>query len=163
RQDFVKAAKYLDSRQVPQNSQELARQLKFVMDRGLDIDLDELDRTPEGRPEDTAEPDRESVGIARSGSDTLPIVLQRVQRGSKQVWLFSASTLLSVPGFATSLQAPWIEDRLPKSLVDHRPAGIPLYRWILVPVSIVLIFGVTCVIVWLLTLIARKCLRQPMS
>ena len=160
RQDFAKAAKYLDSRQVPKDSQELARQLKFVMDRGLDIDLDELDRTPEGRPEDTAEPDRESVGVARSGSNTLPIVLQRVQRGPKQIWLFSSGTLLSVPGFATSLQAPWIEERLPKGLVDRRPAGIPLYRWILVPVSIVLIFCVTCVIVWLLALIGRQFLRH---
>ena len=148
--NFARAAKYLDSQQSEQRKEELARQLKFVMDRGLQIDVDELDRTPEGRPDDMAQPDRETVGVARSKSEDLDIVLQRVHKGQAKVWLFSSVTLLSVPDFAAGLEAPWIEDHLPKGLVERRLAGIPLYRWIFVPLSVVVVFAAACIIVWLL-------------
>jgi MscS family membrane protein len=158
--DFARAAKYLDSQQSPQRKEELARQLKFVMDRGLKIDVNELDRTPEGRPDDMSQPDRESVGVARNGSENLDIVLERVRRGHAPLWLFSSVTLLSVPDFAAGLEAPWIERSLPKGLIERRPAGIPLYRWIFVPLSIVVILAAACIVVWLLGLAFGRSLRS---
>src|SRR5215469_1275348 len=47
-QDFVRASKYLDSRESPERKEEIARELKLVMDRGLRVDLEKLSRKPEG-------------------------------------------------------------------------------------------------------------------
>ena len=158
-QDFVRASKYLDSQESLERKEEIARQLKLVMDRGLRVDLEKLSRKPEGSAAADLESNQETIGVARSGSHKLDIVLDRVQRGNQPVWLFSSGTLLSVPDFAKGLEAPWIETILPKDLVESRPFGIPLYRWISLPVSVLLGFAVACGLVWLISLAFRTLLR----
>jgi len=44
--DYERAAEYLDSKQPSQQKQELTRQLKLIMDRGLAVNLDTLSREP---------------------------------------------------------------------------------------------------------------------
>ena len=107
-QDFVRASKYLDSQEPLERKKQIARQLKLVMDRGLQVDLESLSRTPEGTGAADVESSQETIGVARSGSHTLDIVLQRVQRGNQPIWLFSSRTLQFVPDFAKGLEAPWI-------------------------------------------------------
>ncbi len=161
RGDFERASAYLDSKQSPQRKQELARQLKLVMDQGLRIDLDKVARTPEGSLEDKLQPFRESIGAARIGSDSLDILLVRVFQGKKPpIWLFSSVTLLSVPDFAQNLEAPWIEQYLPKWLIEKRLLGISLYRWISAPLSLLVGFALACILVWVLSLAFRRLLRR---
>jgi len=158
-QDFVLASKYLDSQESRERKEQIARQLKLVMDRGLRVDLESLSRTPEGTGAADAESNQETIGVARNGSDKLDIVLDRVQRGNQFIWLFSSRTLQVVPDFAKGLEAPWIEAILPKGLVDSRLFGIPLYRWVGLPVSVLLGFAVACGLVWLISLAFRTLLR----
>lgn len=158
--DFARASKYLDSQQSPEHKQEIARQLKLVMDRGLRVDLEKLSRTSEGGAGGDLEPNYQSVGVATNGPDKLDIVLERVQRDKQPpIWLFSSGTLLRVADFAKGLEAPWIETYLPKGLVERRPLGIPLYRWISLPLSVLLGFALACALVWLLSLVFRTLLR----
>ena len=158
-QDFVLASKYLDSQESLERKEQIARQLKLVMDRGLRVDLESLSRTPEVTGAADVESNQETIGVARSGSHTLDIVLHRLQRGNQPIWLFSSRTLQFVPDFAKGLEAPWIETILPKGLVESRLFGIPLYRWVSLPVSVLLGFAVACGLVWLISLAFRNLLR----
>ena len=95
--DFARASKYLDSQQTPERKQEIARQLKLVMDRGLRVDLEKLSRTSEDGAAGDLEPNYQSVGVATNGPDKLDIVLERVQRDKQPpIWLFSSGTLLKI-------------------------------------------------------------------
>src|SRR6516165_434805 len=92
--DYERAAEYLDSKQPSEQKQELARQLKLIMDRGLAVNLDTLSREPEGKLEEGLRNTRELVGVAQIGSESLEILLDRIQRGANPpIWLFSAQTL----------------------------------------------------------------------
>ncbi|HJY79205.1 MAG TPA: mechanosensitive ion channel family protein, partial [Burkholderiales bacterium] len=75
------------------------------------------------------------------------ILLDRVQRGKNPpIWLFSAETLLNVrklPWEEPSVS--WIEPRLPATLVENSLFGVALYRWVYVPLALLII----AVIAWI--------------
>jgi len=146
--DYERAAEYLDSKQPSEQKQELARQLKLIMDRGLAVNLDTLSREPEGKLEEGLRNTRELVGVAQIGSESLEILLDRIQRGAKPpIWLFSAQTLLSVPAIAEKIRPAWMELYLPKILREKRLLSLQLYRWVAALVAIPLFL----IISWLLT------------
>jgi MscS family membrane protein len=98
RDDYARAAQYLDTGATPVEAQELARQLKVVLDLGLSVDVDKLPRTPEGDLQDGFPPTRQKVGFVKTKTASLDVVLDRVQRGTESpLWLFSAVTLQGVP------------------------------------------------------------------
>ena len=145
--DYERAAEYLDSQQSSQRNQELARQLKFIMDRGLAVNLDTLSRKPEGELQEARLNTRELVGVAQIGSESLEILLDRIQRGANPpIWLFSAETLLNVPAMAEQAQPSWMERHLPKVLLEKRLLSVQLYRWVGVLIAIPLFLITT----WLL-------------
>ena len=146
--DYERAAEYLDSKQPSGQKQELARQLKLIMDRGLAVNLDTLSREPEGKLEEGLRNTRELVGVAQIGSDRLEILLDRIQRGANPpLWLFSAETLLSVPAIAEKIQPGWMELNLPKVLLEKRLLSVQLYRWVAALIAIPLFLTIA----WLLT------------
>ena len=57
--DYGRAAKYLDTKKQAGAAEELARQLKLVMDRGLKVDIDQISREPEGNVQDESRTTRE--------------------------------------------------------------------------------------------------------
>jgi MscS family membrane protein len=159
--DFERASQYLDSYQSPQRKQELARQLKLVMDQAVRINLEKVSREPEGNLEDKLQPNRESVGVAKRGSDSLEILLVRVNQGKKPpIWLFSSITLLSVPDFAQGLEAPWVERHVPRWLIEKNVVGIPLYRWIAAPLILLVGFALVWILTWGLAFAFRSLLRR---
>ena len=146
--DYERAAEYLDSKQPSEQKQELARHLKLIMDRGLAVNLDTLSREPEGKMEEGLRSTRELVGVARIGSESLEILLDRIQRGANPpIWLFSGETLLSVPAIAEKIQPGWMELHLPKVLLEKRLLSVQLYRWLAALIAIPLFLIIT----WLLT------------
>jgi MscS family membrane protein len=155
-EDYERAAEYLDSKQPSRKKEELARQLKLIMDRALSVNLDTLSRQPEGEVEGKLRNTRELVGVAAIGEDKLDILLDRIQRGKNPpIWLFSAETLLSVPQLAEELEPAWVERYTPKVLLQNRLLSLPLYRWVggLIAIPLLLI------VAWLFTHILRFCLR----
>jgi MscS family membrane protein len=146
--DYERAAEYLDSKQPSERKQELARQLKLIMDRGLAMNLDTLSREPEGKLEEGLRNTRELVGVAQIGSESLEILLDRIQRGANPpIWLFSAETLLSVPAITEKIQPGWMELHLPKVLLEKRLLSVQLYRWVAALIAIPSFLIIT----WLLT------------
>ncbi|MGB6192863.1 MAG: mechanosensitive ion channel family protein [Terracidiphilus sp.] len=134
--DYPRAAKYLDSRKPEEAREELAMQLKALLDLGTSTDLNALSHVPEGDVTDNARPTREKVGVVETPDGPLDILLDRVQQPGDQqpVWLFSQETLRHVPEAYESAQSVARRD-----LVTYFPAwmsrftlfSIPLSRWVL--------------------------------
>ena len=138
KQDYARAAQYLDTRKPPEQAKELARQLQVVLDLGLTGTLDGLSRESTGSESDTLQGTRDLVGTVTKGGQNLDIVLERVQRkGEPPIWLFSSETLTQVPRVSEDLSASTLDDKLPRWMVETRLFSVPIWRWLAVLVSIV--------------------------
>ena len=130
-QDFARAAEYLDVKLPTVRAQRLTQELKVVLDRGLNVNLNLLSAKPEGDPAASPKPDRQLIGTVGTETGGLDILLDRVQRGkSPPVWLFSSETLKRVPEVYAEIGPPWLESYLPTLLVEKRVATYPL--WVLI-------------------------------
>ena len=139
RQDFARAAEYLDTRMRGARAEELARQLYAVLDRGLTTDIDRLSRSPDGNAQDGLPAGRDRVGTINTGTGTLDVLVARSERsGQESVWLFSSETLALVPGAVEEVGAFDLARYLPAPLVEITFLSQPLYRWILVPLFLAL-------------------------
>jgi MscS family membrane protein len=126
REDFNRAAEYLDTQQLPKQVRKLAQELAAVLDAA---DLQDLSRSPDGDTEDGLPPSREKVGVVRAGSDTHEIFLDRAQRGKEPpIWLFSADTLKLVPRIHGKLHVGWIERHVSGTFLETRIMGYALWR-----------------------------------
>jgi MscS family membrane protein len=162
--DYERAAEYLDSKQPSAQKQELARQLKLIMDRGLAVNLDTLSREPEGKPGEGLRKTRELVGVAQIGSESLEILLDRIQRrANPPIWLFSAETLLSVPAITEKIQPGWMELYLPKVLLEKRLLSIQLYRWVTALIAIPLFLFITWLLIHVLGFALGRAVRRLTS
>jgi MscS family membrane protein len=147
--NLKRAAQYLDTQRPPKQAEELARELKVVLDRRHSpADLDQLSDQPGGNPEDDLPPNLDRVGAVESSAGTLDIQLERVQRGGKpSIWLFSAATLKGVPSVYEEIRPPWIERFMWKPLRDLRFLDLALWQWIVLPVAVALVLAFA----WLLS------------
>jgi MscS family membrane protein len=160
-QSFERAAEYLDSRLKPRDRQELARKLFVVVDRKLSLSLSSLSNKPEGDLEDGLPTSRERIGIVKSESGDVEILLDRVQRGKDNpIWQFSSATLQGIPGLYEEVKPLWFEPYVPERLRTIQWLSIPLYRWIVFPLIIPLIFGFAALFARILTLLLRPLLRR---
>ena len=98
RQDYTRAAQYLDIKKPPAQAEELARQLQTVLDTGLTGNLDGLSREATGDETDSLRTSRDLVGTVKTSEASLDIIVERVQRkGEPPIWLFSSETLAQIP------------------------------------------------------------------
>jgi MscS family membrane protein len=154
-ENYERAVQYLDTRASPKAAQELARELKEVLDRRLSAaDIDSLSTKPEGRLSDDLPVNVERVGQAR-GERSTDILLERVPRGDRLVWLFSPRTLASVPALHRELQPSWLQRALPESWREVRIFDISAWQWILLLLSIPLVLGLA----WLLNRLLARVFR----
>ena len=142
-EDYARAAMYLDVRPGAGQAQELAKQLKVILDRGLRVNLDFLSTRPEGTLEDSTNPNRDLVGVVTGGGKSLEIHLDRVQRGKgPPLWLFASDTLRKVPEIYDEIGPPWIEAYVPRPLLDTRFLTFSLWQWIgtllVIPIALLL-------------------------
>jgi MscS family membrane protein len=154
--DYEKAAQYLDGKRSPQQGQELAAQLKYLLDQGLSTSIDDLSRSPKGNTEDQLRLSRESVGTVKTpnGSE-LKVMLDLVNRpGEPSVWLFSQETLNLVPTVYASMHHADLEHFFPAWTTRVRILSVPLWRWSLILLSLLAIFGtaslLTRSVLWIL-------------
>jgi MscS family membrane protein len=142
-QDFERAVQYLDTRQSPKLAQEVARQLKVVLDRGLSaVDVDVLSAKPDGNLEEGLPPNQERLGSAKAGAESLDILLTRVVRGqTSPLWLFSAETLRGIPQIYEEIRPPWIEEFMWKPLREIRFLRYPLWEWLVLLLAVPLGIG----------------------
>lgn len=129
--NYDRATKYLDTKRQAGAAEELARQLKFVMDRGLKVDIDQISKKAEGNVQDESRTSRERIGAVDTESGKLEILLERMERrGQSPIWLFSSETLLLIPAAAEEMSAFDLEKYVPRPLTRITILSFPLYRWI---------------------------------
>ncbi len=136
-EDYARAAEYLDSRYAAARTQQLARELKAVLDRELSAVVGLLSAKPEGDPDASPRPNRQLIGRVSTEAGSLDILLDRVQRGTgAPVWLFSWDTLRGISVAYAEIGPPWIESYLPQVVVGNRMLGFPLWVWVATLLSV---------------------------
>jgi MscS family membrane protein len=140
KQDYARAAQYLDVKKPPEQAEELARQLQALLDQGLTGNLDGLSREAEGNQTDNLRATRDLVGTVKTDEGSLDIVVERVQRRNEPpIWLFSSDTLAGVPKLSSGLSGTGLEKKLPGWMVKTKLFSVPLWRWLLLAVSVVVV------------------------
>jgi len=159
--DYALAAQYLDTKGKAKTAEELARQLEIVLNRGLKVDLDRISRKPEGDLEDESRPSRESIGVVKTSSGELEILLEHMDRRREgPIWLFSAETLQLIPAAAEEMSKYDVEPYLPRILVDTTIYSYPLWRWIGSIIGLALAIGLGGLITRALVPLLRPLLRR---
>ena len=161
RENYERAAEYLDSRRKGAELHELAQKLGVVLDRKLSTRLSALSDKAEGNLDDSFGPNRDLLGVIPSVSGDVEIFLDRVQRGkARPLWLFSSESLQEVRRLYDEVEPIWLEQYIPEALRTRRWLSIPLYRWIGALLSLLLILAVasalTRILLALLRLLARR-------
>ena len=159
--DWSRAAKYLDTRASESDAEELARELKVLLDRGLTADLSRLSRKPEGEQDERVGRDHELVGSVATESGRLDILLLRVRYADQPpYWLFAPETLRDVPAAYREYAPSFIEAWLPKSFVQGYGERYRLWSWIVMAVAGLAAFVIAALLERLLRLIVYLVLRR---
>jgi MscS family membrane protein len=130
RGDSNTAAQYLESSR-GEDPAELATQLSVVLDQGLPANPDLISDKPEGNLNDNLPPTRELAGTIATNGGPLAVILERVHRGTQQIWLFSPDTLKEIPAVYDEFNSTWLSERIPHVLQRRGSLGVPLWQWIL--------------------------------
>jgi small-conductance mechanosensitive channel len=131
RGDYALAAHYLDLDFIPRAQQaergfQLARRLKFVLDRKLAVDLSSLSKAPEGDPADAR---FDPLGTIPLEGANVSIRVQRVTADGALVWVFSESTVRQVdPLFAE--YGPRVGEWLPPFFFSDTFLGLEPWQWL---------------------------------
>jgi small-conductance mechanosensitive channel len=131
RGDYALAAHYLDLDFIPRAQQaergfQLARRLKFVLDRKLAVDLASLSKAPEGDP---AEPRFDQLGTLALEGANVPIRVQQVTSEGALVWVFSESTVRQVDALFAEY-GPRLVEWLPPVFYSGSFLGLEPWQWL---------------------------------
>jgi len=137
--NYSMAAQYLQLSPARRQTEgeQLAAKLKVVMDRALAGSLKDVSTQPEGTPQEGVPPDRQKLGIMSSGDIETDLELVRVSDPKAgKIWLISSDTLTKIPELYDQVEARQVENRLPKFLVKHQFAGMPVWQWLALLIAI---------------------------
>jgi MscS family membrane protein len=159
--DDALACQYLDTPLRGEAAEVLAHQLFVVLDARLPARLPQLSDAPEGSRSNPLSPDQEVVGRVQSAGRAVDIVLQRVGVGSAgPVWLFSGTTLDSVPELHAEITLLWEDVALPRFLTRTRVGGIRLFEWLAVILGLPLFYLMTVLLNRILTPLIGRAWRR---
>ena len=137
--DYKSAAQFLDRRNLPRSTreyggEELARQLDFIIKRGMKIDVELLSRKNSGQVVDGLPDYRDELGRLVSGEEELVLYLQRVPGDDDNfIWKISNVSVALIPELYDYFSYPeWVESvrtRLPDNVGF---LGIELFKWVIV-------------------------------
>ncbi len=155
--DYGIAAQYLQMSPARRQSEAetIVPKLKLVLDKSFVGNLRNFDQ-PEGIPQEGVPPGRQKVGIVSAGDVEADVDLVRVSDPSaEKIWLISADTLAKIPELYDQVQARQVGSKLPRVLVKHQFAGMPLWQWLGLLVAI----PVAAVAGWLVLALLQVPLR----
>jgi MscS family membrane protein len=139
RDDYVAAARYMEVNDKQKaKAEELARELRELLNRYLHTPLATISDSPSGDLDDGLPLDRDRVPLRIEGQ-RVDLILVRVkdpQAGS--IWLISSDTLARVPTLYKEIQKTWIEQVMPQSLLDKSFLGVSAALWVAWMASIAL-------------------------
>ncbi len=159
--NYDQAIQYLDTKITGIRAQRLVDGLRVILERGFSGKLAMLSNKPEGSLDDNLPPSKERVGTVKTPSDSLDILLERVERGNNPpIWLFSTETLKNVPEIYKELDVRTFDTYLPKFLVNTWLLWFPLWKWFLFLLLIPLLFGLSILVTRLFTFILLLFVRR---
>lgn len=137
--DYKLATEYMDLRNLPHavrkyDGEELARQLDFIIKRGMKIDVEHLSRKISGQVVDGLPDYRDELGhlVADEGEQVL--LMQRVPgTGDNLIWKISNASIALVPELYDFFSYPAWVDKVRERLPDDASfLGIELFKWVIV-------------------------------
>ena len=156
--NYAIAAQYLQMSPAHRQAQgeALAEKLKTVMDGAFAGSLKGVSAQPEGVPQEGVPADRQELGTMSSGDVEAELQLVRVSDpNAGKIWLISSDTLTKIPELYDQVQARQMESRLPKWVVKHQFAGMPLWQWF----ALILLIPVAAAAAWLVLVILQIPMR----
>ena len=160
RGDYSRAVEYLDM-PASADAAERVRQLQTVLNSGLSSEIQSLSTAPEGDLEDGLPPNRERVATIDLDNGRLDVVLRRVQKTAQPpVWLISSETLQHVPGAYAQIDVLGVARFVPGPLRETRFLSVPLYRWLVTLLGILLAIGAAWLVSRFLFPLLRLLLRR---
>jgi len=143
--NFKTAEQYLQLKLAQRRSEgeELAEQLKMVMDHGFVGNLNRISNSPEGTPQEGVPLDQQKVGTLVIGNVETDLLLAHVtDPAAGKIWLISSETVSKVPELYSEVQVNQVENHLPQLVVRKQLFGMPLWQWmaalLAVPISALL-------------------------
>lgn len=166
--DWVGAAEYLSVPAAERDrSAQLARRLKSVLDQRLAIDVRTVSGAVVG---DTTDGDigGDRIGLITSvNGHEDPVRLVRLSApssGGPVRWVFSQATVGFIDGWFENLGAPWLRERLPRTLMREGPFNVYYWQWIglglAIPVVLLLAWGLGALLRNVLGRIARHTVTE---
>ncbi len=141
--DYSIAAQYLQMSAVRRQSEgeQTATKLKFVLDNAFVGNYSRFNQ-PEGIPQEGVALGHQKLGTMSAGDVEGDLDLVRVSDPSAgKIWLISSDTLAKLPELYDQVKARQVESKLPNVLVKHQLAGMPLWQWAALLLSIPMAAG----------------------
>jgi MscS family membrane protein len=169
--DYESAVQYMDLRNLPYaarqvSGEELARQLDFIIKRGMKIDVQQLSRKPTGQVVDGLPDYRDELGHLISDDGEQVLYIQKVPGlDDNFIWKVSNASIALVPELYDYFSYPdWVEYirvRLPD---DAGFLGIELFKWVIVIGASIILLPIFWLIGFALSWLVTKAespLRAP--
>ncbi|MFZ0198832.1 MAG: mechanosensitive ion channel family protein [Candidatus Sulfotelmatobacter sp.] len=156
--NYAIAAQYLQMSPARRQTEgeELAQKLKAVMDTAFAGSLKHVSTQSQGALQEGVPADRQKLGTISSGDVEAELELVRVSDPTAgKIWLIASDTLAKVPELYDQVEARQVETRLPKWLVKHQLAGMPLWQWF----ALILLIPLAAGAAWLLLVVLQIPLR----
>jgi MscS family membrane protein len=156
--DYGIAAQYLQMNAARRQAEgeQLATQLKYVMDGTAFSGRVGNFTQPEGIPQEGVPFGRQRIGTMASGDVEVDLDVVRISDPvAGKIWLVSSDTLAKVPELYDQVEARQVEHKLPSVLVKHQFAGMPLWQWL----ALLLSLPVAAAISWLVLVLLEIPLR----
>ena len=154
------ASEYLNTSASGTAAAELAHQLFVVLDARLPPRLSQIRDVPEGSLANPLVANQEIVGKVDGPDGSVDIVLDRVNRETGRIWLFSARTLAGVPALYDDVTLGWSERGLPPFLSGTRLAGVRLMDWVGVLLGLPILYLTIVVLNRILSPLVGRVWRQ---
>ena len=162
--DFEQAVEYMDLRNLPHDvsrydGAELARQLDFIIKRGMKINVDRLSTKESGQVVDGLPEYRDELGhlISKDGEQVL--YMQRVPGlNDNFIWKISNASIGLIPGLYDYFSYPdWVEYVRVHLPDDSSFLGVELFKWVIVLGAVLVMFP----IFWLIGLMVSRIISKP--
>jgi MscS family membrane protein len=165
--DYARAAQHLDLRNLPSNmrhmeGEQLARQLKIIIDRALWVDLDLLSDDPQGYANDGLPSFRDLLGQIETEKRTYTLLLQSVPRGDGVfIWKVSNATVAKIPELYELAGYGPFGDFLSSFIPEMELFGGYLWQWLGVIIIMFFVHLALFPVTWLTVYLINKREKRP--
>ncbi|MEX2209050.1 MAG: mechanosensitive ion channel domain-containing protein [Myxococcota bacterium] len=148
--DWHTAARFLDLRRVRPDEREargseLAREVKWALDRTLWVDVEALSTAPEGEQDDGLPGRLDRVGVVETDAGSIDVLVERVP-GASPPWRLSAETVAALAALFDTLGGGWLADHLAAPFFDLEFLELALWQWL----GLLLLVVLSSATAWLL-------------